>query len=338
MNPTKYKTTTTTQGFTYNYYFAPAQPSKPTLLFCHGFPSTSIDWEKEATFFEGRGYGVIVPDMLGYGDTSKPIDVNAYVPSVVSKDLVEILDAEGVQRAIAIGHDWGSKVVSRLANHYPERFYAYAFFAVSFVPVTPPVDYDEMLVNEKAKYGSVLNGFWGYLATNEFDPDFRAHPDAAFNILYPSDLRIWATDLSPVGALKQTLLSNYKAPLATYVDEDFKRNWISTFMKNGFEAPTRWYAVMTTKKSAEDDIQTIPEGHRIPPVNAPIFFGAAKGDRICLPQIGYVQFAAEEFKDHNVTIHEFDGGHWIVLSHADEINEELLRWVEGTVSVVCDFS
>ncbi|KAI0341819.1 alpha/beta-hydrolase [Trametopsis cervina] len=333
MDPAKYKTTTTTRGFTYNYYFAPARLSKPTLLFCHGFPSTSKHWERQVPFFEDRGYGVIVPDMLGYGGTSKPTDVDAYVPSLISKDLVEVLDAEGLWKVIAVGHDWGSKAISRLANHYPDRFYAYAFFAVPYAAVRPPIDHDEFLALVKAQFGYELFGYWEYLATpHEFDEDFRAHPNSAFDLWFPHIAESSKTTFAPKGALKREILADFTSPLASFLKDDDKKYWIDIFMKNGFDAPTRWYEVMTTKKSATDDLQTIPEGRRFPPVHAPIFFGAAIHDPVCVPTLGYETFAAEEFKQHNITIHDFNGDHWLIFSCADSINKELLRWIEGNIS------
>ena len=106
MDASKFKTTKTSRGLTYNYYYAPSQGHKPTLLLCHGFPSNSRHWEKIASFFETEGYGVLAPDMLGYGGTSKPLDATEYVPSKVTRDLVDIMDTENVHQAIAVGHDW----------------------------------------------------------------------------------------------------------------------------------------------------------------------------------------------------------------------------------------
>lgn len=101
-----YKNTTTSRGFKYHYYFAPAKQSKPTLLFCHGFPSTSQDWHRMIPHYEQQGYGIVAPDMLGYGGTDKPVDPAAYKGTLMAKDMVEILDAENIGKAIAIGHDW----------------------------------------------------------------------------------------------------------------------------------------------------------------------------------------------------------------------------------------
>lgn len=106
MDPALYKTTTTTRGLTYRYWCAPARAGQPTLLLCHGFPCTAHDWRHVAPRLAARGLGVLAPDMLGYGGTDAPADPAAYVFSRMTRDLVDILDAERVPRAIAVGHDW----------------------------------------------------------------------------------------------------------------------------------------------------------------------------------------------------------------------------------------
>ena len=102
----KYKDVTTTRGYKYHYYYALAQGTKPTLLFTHGFPSSSQDWHRVVPHFEQQGYGIIVPDTLGYGGTDKPTDPIAYKATSLAKDIVEIIDAEKLGKVIAVGHDW----------------------------------------------------------------------------------------------------------------------------------------------------------------------------------------------------------------------------------------
>lgn len=106
MDLSSYKDLVTSRGFTYHYFFSAPNGSKPTLLFLHGFPSTSYDWRHQIAFFSAQGYGVIVPDMLGYGGTSKPQDVEMYKPSEIARDMVDILDAEGIDKVVSISHDW----------------------------------------------------------------------------------------------------------------------------------------------------------------------------------------------------------------------------------------
>lgn len=106
MDAALYKDVTTSRGIKYHYYYSPAAGVQPTLLFCHGFPSTSQDWRRIVPFFKEKGYGIIAPDMLGYGGTDKPTDPAAYVSSALTKDIVDILDAEKIDKVIAVGHDW----------------------------------------------------------------------------------------------------------------------------------------------------------------------------------------------------------------------------------------
>lgn len=54
-----------------------------------------------------RGYGVVLPELLGYGETDKPTNLEAYAFNLICKQVVGILDAEGVQKVIALGHDFG---------------------------------------------------------------------------------------------------------------------------------------------------------------------------------------------------------------------------------------
>ncbi len=106
MDPTGYKNLATSRGFNYHYYFSAPKDKQLTLLFLHGFPSTSYDWHNQVTHFQKLGYGLVVPDLLGYGGTAKPTNPEEYRSSLMVKDIIEILDAEKVGQCVVIGHDW----------------------------------------------------------------------------------------------------------------------------------------------------------------------------------------------------------------------------------------
>lgn len=106
LDASKYKDVKTSRGLSYHYYYSPAQSGNPTLVFLHGFPSTSQDWRRIAPFFESHGYGVVVPDLLGYGGTSKPLNVQDFRASSMANDIIDVLDAENLAQVIVVGHDW----------------------------------------------------------------------------------------------------------------------------------------------------------------------------------------------------------------------------------------
>jgi soluble epoxide hydrolase/lipid-phosphate phosphatase len=108
MDSSLYNTHKTSRGLTYNYYHSPAKGDNITLVFHHGYPSTSADWYKQVAFFIERGYGVVVPDQLGYGGSDKPTleELDKLSTTLIAKDIIELLELEKVGRAISIGHDW----------------------------------------------------------------------------------------------------------------------------------------------------------------------------------------------------------------------------------------
>lgn len=101
------KSTTTSDGTTYAYIRIPAAtPTNPTFLLLHGFPSSSFEWRHMVPRLREKGYGIIAPDLLGYGDTDKPVEVEAYSHKRMSDQIIEILEVEGLKKVIGVGHDW----------------------------------------------------------------------------------------------------------------------------------------------------------------------------------------------------------------------------------------
>ena len=58
----------------------------------------------------------------------------------------------------------------------------------------------------------------------------------------------------------------------------------------------------------------------------PVFFGGAKEDYICRSDVGKATTASY---CTDATIREYDAGHWVMLSNAVELNEDLKAWIEG---------
>lgn len=131
--PKHAKSLTLSTNHTYSYVLiAPTIPTKSTILFLHGFPSSSYDWRHQISFFAAAGHGVLVPDLLGYGGTSKPISQNEYRAKGIAAEMIEILEHEELQRVHAVSHDMGSILLSRLANYFPDRLLSTTFLVVPY--------------------------------------------------------------------------------------------------------------------------------------------------------------------------------------------------------------
>ena len=97
--------------------------SGPPLLLLHGFPETHAMWHKVAARLANR-YTVVIPDLRGYGDSSKPPDgenhIN-YSKRALALDQVETMHALGFDRFAVVGHDRGARVAWRLAVEHPAQ-------------------------------------------------------------------------------------------------------------------------------------------------------------------------------------------------------------------------
>lgn len=80
--------------------------------------------------------------------------------------------------------------------------------------------------------------------------------DSFLSVLWPHDPTYFRDRLAITGALKQSLLEDFRAPLPPYVSEEDKQEFIKTFREGGFQAPTCWYKVMTRGLAAQDDQRT----------------------------------------------------------------------------------
>jgi len=109
----------------------------PLVVLCHGFPELAYSWRHQIPALVNAGYRVIAPDMRGFGQSSAPVEIEAYDVLSLCGDLCGLLDEVGEQSAIFVGHDWGANLVWHLAWIHPERVKAVAGLSVPFVPRAP---------------------------------------------------------------------------------------------------------------------------------------------------------------------------------------------------------
>ncbi len=90
------------------------------VLCLHGFPDTADTWLELMPTLAHAGYRVIAPFMRGYPPTQIPTD-GQYSAKNLAHDVMGLLDAFEVDKAILIGHDWGALTVYAATALAPER-------------------------------------------------------------------------------------------------------------------------------------------------------------------------------------------------------------------------
>jgi haloacetate dehalogenase len=95
----------------------------PPLLLLHGYPQTHVMWHKIAPQLAEQ-FTVVVPDLRGYGDSSKPAAGEnhvGYSKRQMALDLVHVMTTLGFETWGVAGHDRGARVSYRMALDHPDR-------------------------------------------------------------------------------------------------------------------------------------------------------------------------------------------------------------------------
>jgi pimeloyl-ACP methyl ester carboxylesterase len=107
-----------------NVGYAEDGPSDgPAVFLLHGWPYDIHSYVDVAPLLAAKGYRAIVPYLRGYGTTSFLSDAtmrNAQ-QSAVALDMIALMDALKIQKAIFAGFDWGARTADIMAVLWPER-------------------------------------------------------------------------------------------------------------------------------------------------------------------------------------------------------------------------
>ena len=135
-----------------NVGYAEAGPTDgPAVMLLHGWPYDIHSYVDVAPRLSAQGYRVIVPYLRGYGTTrflSKDTVRNGQ-QAVIAVDILALLDALRIERAILAGFDWGARTADIIAAVFPERCtglvsvsgYLIGSQQAGQVPLPPPAEY-----------------------------------------------------------------------------------------------------------------------------------------------------------------------------------------------------
>jgi pimeloyl-ACP methyl ester carboxylesterase len=104
--------------------YAEAGPQNgPVVILLHGWPYDIYAFADVTPLLVAAGYRVIVPYLRGYGSTRF---LSADTPrngqqAVVAVDIIALMDALKIDKAVLGGFDWGARTVNIMAALWPER-------------------------------------------------------------------------------------------------------------------------------------------------------------------------------------------------------------------------
>jgi pimeloyl-ACP methyl ester carboxylesterase len=95
----------------------------PAVILLHGWPYDIHSFDDVAPLLALKGYRVIVPYLRGFGTTrflSSETPRNGQ-PSAIALDIIVLMDALKIKKAILAGFDWGARTACIIAALWPER-------------------------------------------------------------------------------------------------------------------------------------------------------------------------------------------------------------------------
>lgn len=107
-----------TQGQRIAYVDEGPRDGKPIVLL-HGMPTSSWLYRNIIPLLATQGLRVIVPDMLGFGASDKPMDASQYAFKLQAQRIVALMHSQGVSQWTQVVHDLGGPWTWELADQNP---------------------------------------------------------------------------------------------------------------------------------------------------------------------------------------------------------------------------
>ena len=315
------------------FYLASGPSDAPLIVFVHGWPELSISWRHQLPCFASLGFRAVAPDMRGYGRSSVYARHQDYALEHIVTDMLDLLDGLGREKAVWVGHDWGSPVVWSLASHQPERCFGVAnlcvpYFADGFAPPTLLPLVDRALYPE-TQYPA---GQWEYqlfyeenfdLARAGFEANVRNTVKALFRkgsasgLGKPSRTAQVRRDRGWFGGSGQAP----DLPMDTDVlTEGDLQAYVAALEANGFFGPDSWY--MNHARNLEFARKAVSGGQ----LTMPVLFLHGAYDYTC--ETVSSRLAEPMRRDcQSLTEVVVSSGHWMAQEKPAVVNAALAKWL-----------
>jgi len=242
------------------------------LVFHHGWPLSSDDWDGQLMFFLSKGFRVIAHDRRGHGRSSQTFDGNEM--DTYANDVAQLTEHLGLKGAVHIGHSTGGGEVTRyVANYGQDGRVAKAVI----IGAVPPV----MVKSDKNPGGlpvEVFDGIRAGVLANraQFYRDLPSGPFYGFNRpgakVLPGVIDNWWRQGMEGGIKPQ--YDCIKAFSETDFTEDLKKISVPTFVMHGDDdqiVPVADSAPLSAKLLKQPTLKIYPGlGHGLCTINADV--------------------------------------------------------------------
>lgn len=313
-------------------YLACGAEAAPLLIFVHGWPELSRSWRHQLPAFAALGFRCVAPDMRGYGRSSTYTRHEDFAQEVIVQDMLELLASLGRDKAVWIGHDWGSPVVWNMAAHHPDKVVGVASLCVPYLASGFTLDTVVPLV-DRAVYPAdkFPAGQWDYQffyeesfdkAVQGFEANIRNVVKALFRKGNPD--RVGQPSITAMVRATGGWFGGGACPDlprdADVVTEEDVEAYTAALTRNGFFGPDSWY--MNHRRNG-DYARRAKNGGRL---SMPVLFLHGAYDFTC--ETMHSKLAEPMRRDcADLTEAVVKSGHWMAQERPVDVNRALARWL-----------
>lgn len=313
-------------------YLACGAPDAPLLVFVHGWPELGLSWRHQLPVFASLGFRCVAPDMRGYGRSSTYARHEDFALSLIVEDMLELLDALGRDRAVWVGHDWGSPVVWSLASHHPDKVVSVASLCVPYIADGFSIDGIVSLVDRDVYPADEYPvGQWDYMlyyqesfdaASRQFESDVPNVVKALFRKGDPTAVG------KPSGTSVIRRIGGWVGPDGwpdvprdpDILTEQDQEAYTAALIRNGFFGPDSWYM---NHEANSAYARTSKDGGKLA---MPVLFLHGAYDTTC--ETMRSRLADPMRRDcENLTEAVVSSGHWMAQEQPVAVNIALAKWL-----------
>jgi pimeloyl-ACP methyl ester carboxylesterase len=320
-HPTPRERRVATNGIELHLVEAGPADGFPVVL-AHGFPELAWSWRHQIPALAEAGYHVLAPDQRGYGRSSRPEAIDDYDIVHLTDDLLGLLDDVGAERAVFVGHDWGSMVVWQQSLLHPERVKGVVGMSVPFLPRGPmsPVQMMRQVMGDNFFY--ILYFQEPGVAEKELEADVHTTMRkvlvgiAAGGQGVPEPLPREGT-----GFLDQ--LADREGPLPAWLTEADLDTYVAAYEASGFFGPVSYYRNLDRNWERNHEIDASV-------MSMPIAFIAGVEDPVVSrggPNL--VEAAHSVLPNYRGATMIEGAGHWVQQEKPEETNAALFEFLRS---------
>jgi len=281
------------------------------VVLSHGFPELAYSWRHQLPALAAAGFRAIALDQRGYGASDCPEPVEAYDIAQLTGDLVGLLDALELERAVFCGHDWGGLVIWSMGQLHPSRVAGLIGVNTPFLP-RPPLPPISLLEQTMGPEHYIVH------FQKRGDADARLAKDVTrvFDVLMRGDIRLTDIDTSRgiqnLAAIVEQGTRNGRALLSDAERDVFVR----AFEKTGFTGGINWYRNIDRNWRLTEHAPQV--------LSVPALMVMSEYD-FALPPALADGMEARVPDLEKVLIR--DCGHWTQQEKPEELNQLLVSWL-----------